>query len=160
MKLTIRPVETADNIATARMIRRVFEEYDAPKTGTVYADPTTDALAELFQAPRSLLLVAEMNHAIMGCCGIFPTEGLPGDCAELVKFYLSHALRGKGVGRQLLQRCTDAARRAGYKRLYLESLPIFDKAVKMYEKQGFVRLNEPLGNSGHVACNIWMLKEL
>jgi putative acetyltransferase len=48
----------------------------------------------------------------------------------------------------------------GYKRLYLESLPEFSKAVSMYEKFGFERLDKPLGSSGHTTCNIWMLKEL
>ena len=48
----------------------------------------------------------------------------------------------------------------GYKKLYLESLPQFSKAVAMYEKQGFQNLNHPLGNSGHTTCDIWMIKEL
>ena len=42
----------------------------------------------------------------------------------------------------------------------LESLPDFAKAVRMYEKQGFIGLDEPLGKSEHTACNIWMIKEL
>lgn len=31
--------------------------------------------------------------------------------------------------------------------------------VDMYEKAGFRYLSAPLGNSGHFACNLWMLKE-
>ena len=48
----------------------------------------------------------------------------------------------------------------GYTEMYIESLPDFTKAVRIYEKQGFQRLKQPLGNSGHTTCNIWMLKQL
>jgi putative acetyltransferase len=44
--------------------------------------------------------------------------------------------------------------------IYLESLPHFDTAIAMYEKEGFIRLEKALGESGHSTCNIWMLKSL
>jgi putative acetyltransferase len=101
-----------------------------------------------------------MDNSTLGCCGVYPTKGLPIDCAELVKFYLSKDARGKGVGKELMQKCIQSAKEFEYTRLYLESLPHFSRAVRMYEKQGFVRLDQPLGKSEHTACNIWMIKEL
>ncbi len=38
--MIIREVRKEDNPNLARMIRRVFKEFDAPTTGTVYSDPT------------------------------------------------------------------------------------------------------------------------
>jgi putative acetyltransferase len=104
--------------------------------------------------------VAEQGPDIIGCCGIFPTEGLADDCAELVKFYLPASARGNGIGKSLMNQCVESAKAMGYTQLYLESIPIFAKAVSMYEKQGFVRLDKPLGNSGHSTCSIWMVKTL
>jgi putative acetyltransferase len=158
--MTIRQIEKQDNIALAKMIRKVFDEHDAPKAGTVYSDPITDHLYEFFQTPGSILWVAEINNEIIGSCGVFPTNDLPDNCAELVKFYLSQEVRGKGIGKKLMQKSIQSAKDFKYTQLYLESLPQFSKAVSMYEKQGFARLNQPLGNSGHITCNIWMLKEL
>ncbi len=158
--MKIRQVQESDNLGLAKMIRDVFEEYDAPKKGTVYSDMTTDALFELFQNKKSILYVAENSENILGCCGIFPTLGLPEHCAELVKFYLPKELRNKGIGKILLERCIAAAKQLGYSQLYIESLPHFSKAISMYEKQGFISLKNPLGESGHTSCNIWMLKEL
>jgi len=158
--MKIRQVQESDNLGLAKMIRNVFEEYDAPKKGTVYSDTTTDALFELFQNKKSILYVAENSENILGCCGIFPTPGLPDHCAELVKFYLPKELRNKGIGKILLERCIAAAKQLGYSQLYIESLPHFSKAISMYEKQGFISLKNPLGESGHTSCNIWMLKEL
>jgi len=157
--MKIRQVQESDNLGLAKMIRNVFEEYDAPKKGTVYSDTTTDALFELFQNKKSILYVAKNSENILGCCGIFPTPGLPDHCAELVKFYLPKELRNKGIGKILLERCIAAAKQLGYSQLYIESLPHFSKAISMYEKQGFISLKNPLGESGHTSCNIWMLKE-
>ena len=160
MKIIIRQIQEKDNLPLAKIIREVFIEHDAPQKGTVYSDPTTDNLYDLFQTPKSILWVAEINNEIIGCCGVYPTKGLNENCVELVKFYLSKDARGKGIGKELMQKCIHSAREFEYTQLYLESLPQFSKAISMYEKQGFVRLNQSLGNSGHKTCNIWMLKEL
>ena len=53
-----------------------------------------------------------------------------------------------------------SARELGYSHLYLETFPLFAKAVSMYERLGFKRLEHSLGHSSHCACNIWMLKKL
>jgi len=158
--LIIRKIIQADNALLAKLIRNVFNEFDAPKKGTVYSDPTTDDLYTLFQKHRAVLWVAEVNDEVLGCCGVYPTEGLEKDCAELAKFYLSGKIRGKGIGKQLMLQCFQSAREMQYKKLYLESMPQFSKAVSMYEKYGFTPLDAPLGNSGHTTCNIWMIKEL
>ena len=156
----LRKVEKKDNPTLAKMIRAVFEEHDAPQKGTVYSDPTTDHLCELFEIAKSVLWVAEVNGEVLGCCGIYPTKGLPENCAELVKFYLPKEARSKGIGKALMEQSITSAKEFGYTELYLESLPHYLKAVNIYEKQGFALLNQPLGDSGHSSCNIWMLKNL
>lgn len=156
--VTIRPVKKNDEPALAKIIREAFIEHDAPREGTVYSDPTTDHLFELFRKERSILWVAESEGEVLGCCGVYPTPGLPADCAELVKFYLSAAARGQGVGRELMKKSSQSAQKMGYTSLYIESLPQFSNAINMYVKQGFEQLKAPLGNSGHTGCDIWMLK--
>jgi putative acetyltransferase len=160
LAVQIREVESTDNAALATVIRNAFEEHGAPKEGTVYSDPTTDALFQLFQAKKSVLWVAEEDSEILGCCGVYPTNGLDKDTAELAKFYILEKARGKGIGKALLLKCIDSARELGYARLYLESLPQYAKAVGMYERSGFILLDAPMGASGHTSCNIWMIKEL
>ena len=155
-----RKVRKDDNPVLAGMIRKVFREHAAPQAGTVYSDPSTDDLYGLFRNNRSVLWVAEINGVPEGCCGIFPTEGLESNCAELVKYYLAENGRGKGTGRTLMEMCIDSARELGYARLYLESMPHFSKAVRIYEKLGFKHLPGPMGNSGHTGCNIWMILDL
>ncbi len=156
----LRAVQPGDNAALARIIRQVFYEFDAPRTGTVFADPDTDHLFELFQKKGAVLWVAELDERVMGCCGIYPTAELEPGTVELVKFYLDAAARGKGIGRALMEKSLAAARALGYRRCYLESLSHFSKAVHLYEQQGFRVLPHRMGASGHSSCNIWMLKDL
>jgi putative acetyltransferase len=159
-QITLRTIKQEDNQQLASIIRTVFKEHDAAKPGTVYYDPTTDDLYALFQTPRSVYWVAEVDGQIAGGAGIFPTPGLPDNCCEFVKFYLASIARGKGAGRKLMEQCLESAKELGYKQVYIESILEFKAAISFYEKMGFQSLNAPLGNSGHFGCDIWMLKNL
>lgn len=158
--ITIRPIEQKDNAALAVIIRTSLAEFGANKPGTVYFDPTTDALYELFQTKGSYYFVAEENGKLLGGGGIFPTENLPAGTCELVKMYLNKEARGKGLGKLLIERCLDWAKQNGYTQVYLETMPELKQALKVYELFGFEYLNGPLGNSGHFGCDRWMLKKL
>ena len=160
MHIVYRKVEQRDNPYLAKMIRGVIEEFDAPRTGTVYSDTSTDSLFELFQESNSVLWVAEIDGKAVGCCGIFPTEGLDKGYCELVKFYISSSVRGKGIGKELMLKSIVSAKEMKFTYIYLESLPHFSKAISMYEESGFKIIDKQLGNSGHSSCNVWMLKEL
>ena len=160
MGITIRRINKGDNVLLAELIRKVFREFKIDKPGTVYKDPTTDSLYELFEDPGSSYWLAEESGVMLGGCGIYPTSGLPVGCAELVKFYLSAESRGKGIGKALMETSMLWAKEFGYMQLYLESFPELNKAVSMYEKAGFKTQLKPLGNSAHYACTLWMIKDL
>lgn len=157
MAVSIRKIEKKDNQEVASLIRKIFVEFKIDKPGTVYTDPTTDALFELFEKDKSVFWLAEEEGKLLGCCGIYPTDGLQNGCVELVKFYVAAEARKKGVGKLLIEKSIQSAQHFGYNEMYLESFPELSNAVSIYEKVGFKRLSEPLGNSGHYACTLWML---
>ena len=156
----IRPIRREDNQALAEVIRGVFIEYSAEQEGTVYSDPSTDNLYDLFQEEKAILWVAELKGELLGCCGIFPTAGLPPRCAELVKYYIHASARGIGIGRALMEHCIASAGEFDFSELYIESLPEFKEAVSIYDKQGFKSLNKPLTEFGHPGCSLWFVKSL
>jgi putative acetyltransferase len=158
--MQIRPIEPGDNVELAKVIRGALTEFGANKPGTVYFDPTTDALYDLFRTPGSYYYVATIDLQVVGGCGIFPTDNLPEGTCELVKLYLAKEARGTGLGKQLMEESMSWAKANGYTQVYLESMPELAKAVSIYEKVGFRSLDGPLGNSGHCGCDIWMLKAL
>ncbi|WP_316797936.1 GNAT family N-acetyltransferase [Pedobacter frigidisoli] len=157
MAITYREIQEKDNFKLAELIRTILREFKIDKPGTVYTDPTTDHLSTVFETSASAYWIAEEDGEIIGGCGIYPTEGLPEGCVELVKLYTSAQARGKGVGKTLMQKSIESAQHFGYNEVYLESFPELTTAISMYEKAGFKRLSAALGNSGHFACNVWML---
>lgn len=159
-QITIRPIQKEDNAALAIIIRSALKEFGAARPGTVYFDPTTDALYELFEKKGSVYYVAKLDGAIVGGGGIYPSDGLPEGTCELVKMYLAPQARGMGLGRELIQRSLQAAQKMGYTQVYLESMPELQQALQTYAKFGFQYLDGPLGNTGHFGCELWMLRTL
>jgi putative acetyltransferase len=156
----IRPIRAEDNAAIAGIIKMTLAEFGADKPGTVFFDPTTDDLFQLFSITRSFYFVAEWNGKLVGGSGVYPTPGLPEDCCELVKLYLLPEMRGLGLGIQLMKKCFQQAIELGFHRMYLETMPELRTAIGLYEKAGFNYLPGPLGQSGHFGCDLWMIKNL
>ena len=103
-KIRIRPIGLSDNPEIAAVIRHILAEFGANKPGTVYFDPTTDALYQLFSTENSAYFIAESAGKIVGGAGVYPTPGLPVGCCELVKLYLVPEMRGQGLGMTLMER--------------------------------------------------------
>jgi putative acetyltransferase len=160
MEITIRNIEAGDNPFLSTIVKDTLAEFGANHPGTVYFDPSTDHLYEVFRKEGSVYFVALMNGKIIGGGGIYPTDGLQEDTCELVKMYLLPEARGLGLGRTLIEKCLEFAKDTGYKNVYLESMPELKQALKVYEKFGFEYLSGPRGNSGHTGCSLWMLKQL
>ena len=153
----IRRIEEKDNHELAFVVRTTLAEFGANKPGTVFFDPTTDELYSLFQKAGSVYYVALKDDKLVGGGGIYPTDGLPTDTCELVKMYLLPEARGIGLGKKLIEKCLGFAKEAGYKNVYLETMPELINALKVYEKMGFRYLDKPMGNSGHFGCELWMI---
>jgi putative acetyltransferase len=157
---SIREIEQRDNVALANIVRTTLAEFGANHPGTVYYDPTTDHLFELFREPKSRYFVAEADGSIAGGGGIFPTMGLPEGTCELVKMYLVPKARGKGIGQAIILKCLETARKEGFGQVYIETMPELEMAINLYEKFGWQHLDHPIGNTGHFGCSKWMILKL
>lgn len=158
--ICIRPIRFEDNIIIAGIIRKILTEFKANKPGTVFFDPTTDDLFQLFSKPNAMYFIAESDGEIVGGSGVYPTEGLPEGFCELVKLYLLPEMRGRGLGLKLMEKCIQHSVDLGFSHIYLETMPELRSAIGLYEKTGFTYLTGPLGQSGHFGCDLWMIKNI
>ena len=158
--LQIRPVELQDNSKLAETIRTVLIELGVPKVGTAYADTSLDFMYETYRASNESYFVITDGDRIVGGAGIAPLANYEGNTCELQKMYLLAEVRGLGYGMQLIQTCLDFAFAAGFEDVYLETMPYMKNAQKLYAKAGFEYIDAPLGNTGHSACPIYMLRKL
>lgn len=159
LKIKIRPIKPEDNAEIAYVIRGILEEHGVNRPGTVYTDPTTDLLYELFNRENAWYYIATDSGRIIGGCGIYPTEGLPDGYGELVKLYLEKEYRGTGIGKKLMEVAIEDAKGI-YSALYLETMPELSNAIDLYKKMGFEMIDNRLGESGHFSCHIWMVKQM
>ncbi len=158
--MIIRRIAPADNAAMGAIIQAVLREFKADKPGTAYYDEQLFNLYDSFQLPAAAYWVVELAGKIVGGGGIYPTAGLPGGYCELVKLYLLPEARGKGLGRRLIDQCLLAAKALDFRHVYLETMPELNIAIPLYEKMGFRHLPEPVGQSGHYDCTIYMIKDV
>lgn len=156
----IRNIKVNDNKEIAIIIRSCLTEFGANKPGTVYYDASTDNLYQLFTENNSAYFIAELEGKIVGGGGIFPSSGLPSDTCELVKMYLLPTARQTGLGAAMMLKCLETAKLNGFKKIYLESMPELKRAISVYEKFDFRFLDNPMGNTGHHGCSVWMCRDL
>ena len=134
----IEPATSADAPAVIDLIGRVFEEY------AFVFDPAVE-LPDLFAFDRhygtaqAAFYVARQDGAVVGSVGV---GRLDGGTAELHRLYLDARLRGRGLGRALVDVVLHWCRRAGVRHLVLWSDTRFDRAHALYERMGFTRTGE------------------
>lgn len=160
MEFTIRIIKKEDDPEIERIIRSVLTEHGVNKPGTAYYDESLKHMYEFYTTEKSIYFIAENENGMLGGGGVYPTAGLAADTCELIKMYLLPEARGQGVGKSLIDQCIAFATQKGYKKMYLETMNELKKAVYLYEQKGFHLLPGALGNTGHFACTIRMMKDL
>jgi putative acetyltransferase len=156
----IRPIRSEDDAAIAAIIRTVMPEFGATGCGFAINDPEVDWMSRAYAQPRCAYFVVEQDGVVVGGAGIAPLEGGDGATCELRKMYFLPQARGRGAGAAAMQRCLQAARDAGFRRCYLETLGGMDAAMKLYERSGFTHIDGPMGATGHGGCNTFYLRAL
>jgi putative acetyltransferase len=156
----IRPIEKKDNQQIAQVIRSVLSELGVPRVGTVYEDTGLDCMFKTFQKERARYFVVIENEKIVGGGGITHLDNYIGNVCELQKMYFLPAARGRGIGTLMIDECLHIAREFSYERCYLETMPYMKAAQKLYRKYGFEALPGPMGDTGHYACGVYMIKDL
>lgn len=156
----IRSLGKRDNEAVARLIRSVMTEYQAVGPGYSIDDPEVDDMYGHYRGRESCYLVITRDQQIVGGGGIGPLQGGNTDTCELRKMFFRPDTRGLGLGRQLLTMLMEQAWKREYRQCYLETLDRMWRTNQLYRKFGFQPLDQPLGNTGHCACDRWYLLSL
>jgi putative acetyltransferase len=169
-RYTIRPITPTDRKAVARLIRTVMPEFGAEGPGYAILDPEVDDMFTAYRGKRAAYWVVSLVRGaspleqggveVVGGGGFAPLTGGDDQTCELRKMYFYANVRGLGLGQDVLTRTLEGARRAGYKRMYLETLARMTQARSLYERNGFTRLEGPCGKTGHFGCDAYYARDL
>jgi carbonic anhydrase len=128
----------AGDLAELEQVRQFFRNYAAwlgVDLGFQNFDEEMASLPGRYAAPQGSLFYAEVAGKGAGCVGI--RRFAEGVC-ELKRLYVDPAQRGFGIGRLLALEAIRAARRIGYRKILLDTLPAMRIAVKLYRELGFL----------------------
>ena len=156
--MIIREIEEKDNKEVENLIRTCLIEYGANKPGCAWSDPNLGSFYQLYQNERSRYWVAEDKGEVVAGCGVGPLNGDDKVC-ELQKMYAFKEVRGTGIAKKLLDTALEFAKEY-YDKCYLETFSNMIEANKFYNKHGFVKLEKPLVETEHYACDVWYIKDL
>ena len=159
MAYTIREIEKKDDRAVEGVIRSCLIEFGADHEGTAWADPDLCRFSEIYVSEGNKYWVAEDDTGeIVGGVGIGCLDQNRGIC-ELQKMYCLPRVRGKGISHTLMRQALEYAKKY-YRYCYLETCDNMIAAQKFYEKYDFVRVDKPVIETAHYACEVKYLKEL
>ncbi|MDH2067877.1 GNAT family N-acetyltransferase [Pantoea sp. GD03673] len=159
--LQVRPITAADNPHIAQVIRDVSAEFGlTADKGYTVSDPQLDQLFELYSAEQSAYWIVEYQGSVVGGGGVAPLACSAPDICELQKMYFLPTVRGLGLARELALRAMEHARSHGFRRCYLETTASLTRAIRLYESLGFAHIDSAMGCTGHVDCEVRMLKQL
>jgi L-amino acid N-acyltransferase YncA len=131
---TIREYRDGDDAA----IHAAYEEaIAAGESFPPDEPPTLDRTRAVWIDDKSAVLVAELDGEFAGCCYVRPNfSGRAGRIAN-AGYLVAESARGRGVGRALLERSLNEARRLGFRAMMFNLVFERNPARRLWEAAGF-----------------------
>jgi GNAT superfamily N-acetyltransferase len=141
-----RPVRWPEDL---QMVRRLFQDYrqwladhqdtaaqSGPRVreGIALVDQLVAELPGAYGPPRGEILLWFEDDRVVACGAIRELEPNVG---EIKRIYVRSDYRGKGFGHPFVRALIDQARRLGYERLKVDTLPTMQAAIEFYQELGF-----------------------
>lgn len=132
---SIRPWQGGDRQLVAALIQQVLLEYGLSWEPDGADRDVLEVETAYFQADGEFWVV-EQNLRIVGTAAYYPIQR--GERAvEIRKMYLTTAVRGRGLGKFLLQELEKAIFTRGYRQIWIETASVLEEAVKLYRQAGY-----------------------
>ena len=118
-------IETMSGIAAREILGAEVPDYVPTIIDKVCGDTPPDGLFYLVEVDGALVAMGGLRRSGDGV-------------AELKRVFVRPAGRGRGLGAAITRRLIEDARRFGYRRVRLDTMPFMHAAQALYESLGFV----------------------
>ena len=96
-----------------------------------------------YAKPEGNLFVAKIRGEAVGCVAY---KNLGNGICEMKRMYVREKYRRFGIGKKLAEICISRATKAGYQKMYLDTLESMTLALNLYRQLGFEQI-EPYYNN-------------
>lgn len=138
-EIVVRSATNKDCERVQALVFGVLREYDLPPDLEGTDRDIADIEAHYINRGGTFEVIEDRQGNLLGTVGLYP---MTPETVELRKMYFSKELRGRGIGKQTLQRMIETARAKGFRKIYLETASVLKEAIHLYEKFGFEPSNE------------------
>ena len=139
-----------DEIEAVRELRLIgYSEYESCVSSEHWQVLKTSLLSDNDLKSNASIFVAEMDGKIEGSIVLFPGSVRAYDWSEDVQEYpeirmlsVNPTIRGKGIGRALVEHCLHVAKEQNNRKIGLHTASFMINASSLYESMGFYRVPE------------------
>jgi GNAT superfamily N-acetyltransferase len=150
--LVLAPVDRADPVV--RELYEVFiREADGPLGIDLEAELADGPPRDLVE-PNGILLMARLDGEPVGLGGV---RHLDTEVAEVKSMFVGRAVRGRGVGRRLLEELETIAADHGCRAIRLDTSDYLTPAIGLYRSAGYAEVPDYNGNA---KANLWFERAL
>ncbi|MBI4245285.1 MAG: GNAT family N-acetyltransferase [Planctomycetes bacterium] len=152
--VTIKPAGKAD----LDHIKYLFTEY-AKSLGIDLSfqnfDKELSALPGEYISPDGRLLICKQDKTAIGCVAL---RKISKEVCEMKRLYVKPNFRKLGIGKSLVNKVINEARKIGYKQIWLDTLPNMKEAISLYNSLGFFTIkpyrNNPVKGAKFMGLNL------
>ena len=134
-ELIIREADNEDCAGVINLVAGVLAEFHLPFEPDSKDADLADIEGMYFRRGGVFEVIQNQSGKLLGAYGLFPLNDIT---CELRKMYFLPEIRGLGLGREVLERAVNHARRLGFKTITLETIGVLERAIALYQRFGFV----------------------
>ena len=133
----LRLANSGDADAIASVMLRAFSEYRDLYTAEGFAATAITSEEVVSRMREGPVFVAVVDDAVVGTASVVKKD----DSLYVRGMAVLPQSRGKRIGELLLAQIEEHARKERCTRLFLSTTPFLDRAIRLYEKCGFIRID-------------------
>lgn len=136
--IEIRQAALSDAQDIVSLLYESFVEYRSLYTAEGFAATAISEAETIDRMREGPVFVATMNGIVVGTVAIVSK----GESLYIRGMAVLPSARGQRIGEQLLTYVEDFAVSHGIRRLFLSTTPFLERAIRLYERFGFARIDE------------------
>lgn len=134
MSFEVRSAQSDRDYHQARQLVLAYVEWLNIDLSYQQFDQELEQFRQTYGPPNGGMVLAYQEQNAVGCVAV---RFLEPQVAELKRMYLLEQFRARGLGRLLLLEALQIAKKLGYHKIRLDTLPTMPAAVHLYREAGF-----------------------